>query len=104
NSISKNSGSILVFIYNDEKMALTSDLSNELLYENPDKFIIIGRDKNDEIKLSLRSAKYPVLPILEKSLKGIEGYGGGHLHACGANIKKKDIEQFLENIKKNLKE
>ncbi|MEM4397046.1 MAG: DHH family phosphoesterase [Candidatus Woesearchaeota archaeon] len=99
NSIKPIENNLLVYIYNDEKMALTSDLSNELLYENPDKFIIIGREKNNEIKCSLRSAKYEVLPILEKALIGIKGFGGGHLYACGANIKKEDFEKFIENIK-----
>ncbi|MEM3373626.1 MAG: DHH family phosphoesterase [Candidatus Woesearchaeota archaeon] len=99
NSIKPIDNNLLLYIYSDEKMALTSDLSNEILYENPDKFIIIGRERNGDIKCSLRSAKYEVLPILEKSLKGINGFGGGHLHACGANIKKNDFEKFIENIK-----
>ena len=84
-------------------MALTSDLSNEVLFENPDKFIIIGREKSGEMKCSLRSSKYKVLPALEKALTKVKGYGGGHLHACGANIDKNDFEKFTEIIRKQLR-
>ena len=37
---------------------------------------------------------------MEKALQGVQGYGGGHLHACGANIKVEDFDRFVDNIKK----
>ncbi len=101
-SISKGKDNLIVFVYPDDKTSLTSELSNELLYENPDKFIVIAREKNEEMKCSLRSSKYKVLPILKKSLKNIDGFGGGHLHACGCHIKKRDFEQFINNIREQL--
>ena len=52
--------------------------------------------------MSLRSKKEPILPVLKKALNGVEGYGGGHDYACGANIKKYDFEKFVKNIKKEL--
>jgi len=39
---------------------------------------------------------------LEKALVGIDGYGGGHEHACGAAIKKHDFKKFIENIEAQL--
>ena len=54
-------------IYSENKMSLTSDLSNEILYENPNKFIIIAREKSGEMKCSLRSTRYKVLPLLKKA-------------------------------------
>jgi len=93
---------LILFVYCENRMSLTSDLSNEILYKNPDKFIIIGREKSGEIRCSLRSARYKVLPILENALKNVEGYGGGHIHACGANIKAQDFARFIKNIRKQL--
>ena len=93
---------LILFEYSDDKMSLTSDLSNEILYEHPEKFIIIARSKGDDMRCSLRSTKYEVRPILEKALEGLNGSGGGHLHACGANIAGKDFENFIENIKSQL--
>lgn len=93
---------LVLFNYEDNRTSLTSDLSNEILFENPDKFIIICRHNNGEMKCSLRSAKYEVLPILEKALKGLNGFGGGHLHACGCQVNEKDFEKFLENVRKEL--
>ncbi|MBU1204545.1 MAG: DHH family phosphoesterase [Nanoarchaeota archaeon] len=94
---------IIIFTYSDEKMSFTGDLSNELLYRFPKKIILVAREKGGEMKSSLRSSgPVSVSEILKKALVKIEGYGGGHEHACGACIKKKDFEKFVENIKKEL--
>ena len=56
-------------------------------------------EKNDEMKCSLRSSKI-ILPILiEKALVGLEGYGGGHEHACGLNIKSHHFEEFVRRFR-----
>lgn len=99
----KNKSEIHLFIYQDDKLSLTKDIANELLYRL-NKIIVIGREKNDEIRCSIRAPeKINVQKALEKALVGIEGYGGGHEHACGAAIKKHDFKQFIENLKKELK-
>lgn len=91
---------VVVFEYSDD-YSLTSDLSNEIQYYNPDKLILIARFKDDEMKCSLRSENLDVRHVLERSLIGIEGYGGGHEHACGACVKKKDFDKFVDNLRKN---
>tara|TARA_Y100000310_G_scaffold264383_1_gene275014 strand:- start:780 stop:1826 length:1047 start_codon:yes stop_codon:yes gene_type:complete len=95
---SKQSKEILSYIYKN-KSSFTSDLSNELIYRYPHKVILVGREKGDEIKCSLRSSKVILPPIVEELLKGMEGYGGGHEHACGVCFKKKDSEIFLKKLK-----
>lgn len=102
NSVPKTDDKLLLFTYPESSMALTSELSNEVLYENPDKFIIIAREKSGDVKCSLRSARYEVLPILQAALKDVSGHGGGHLHACGANVRSEDFSRFVDNIKKQL--
>jgi single-stranded DNA-specific DHH superfamily exonuclease len=99
----RKSDKILLHIYEETRMSFTGDLSNELLYRNPDKIIIVGRSKSGETKCSLRSASAPLAPILKKALVGIEGYGGGHKFACGACIKDEDFKKFISNLKKELK-
>lgn len=93
---------LLIYIYKENKMSFSGDLSNELIYRYPDKIIIIGREKSGEIRLSLRSMKKLLPPIIEKALIGIEGYGGGHEYACGANVKKEDFKRFIENIREQI--
>lgn len=92
---------LLIYMYSEDKMSFSGDLANELLFRYPTKLIIVGREKNNEIKMSLRSTKI-LLPILKKVLIDVDGYGGGHEYACGANIKKQHLEKFLDNIRKNL--
>ncbi len=93
---------LLVFTYADDKMSFTGDLANELLYKFPDRIIIVGRKKGEDVRMSIRSKNTLIPPILEKSLAGLEGYGGGHEYACGANVKEKDFREFLKRMKKNI--
>jgi len=96
--------SILLFYYLAGKISFTKDLSNELIHRFPENIVIVAREKSDEVKISIRSGKIIIPPILEKALQGIEGFGGGHEHACGANVKKKDFKKFIENFKKQIKQ
>ncbi len=92
----------LMFQYIHSKISFTKDIANELLYRNPTKIIIIAREKSDEMKISIRSKKTKLPELLKKALVGIDGFGGGHEHACGANIKKKDFDRFIENFKRQI--
>ena len=94
---------LLVFTYPPSKTSFTGYLSTELSYLHPDKIIIIGREKGDEIRMSLRSRDIAIEPILKKALVGLDGYGGGHSHACGANIKMSDLNLFIERIRNGVK-
>ena len=98
----KSKDEILLFIYSDDDWSLTKDLSNELLYRNPEKVVIIGREKNGEAKMSIRARDYILQPIVEKALIGVEGYGGGHEHACGSNVKSHDLKRFLEQFREEM--
>ncbi len=94
---------LLVYSYTELNTSFTSDLSNELLYLYPDKFIVVCRQKSGEMKCSLRYSKASIPLLLEKVFKtGVKGYGGGHEHAAGANIKEEDFNRFLEIIKRNI--
>jgi len=93
---------ILIYLYEENKMSFTSDLSNELLFRFPEKIIIIGREKSGEIKMSIRSSKIILLPLIKKALRGVDGYGGGHEYACGTCVKKKDFEKFINQLKSSI--
>ena len=93
---------LVVFYYTENQWSFTSNLANELMALYPEKVILICRRKSGEVKCSLRG-KLPIEPILQKSLVGIKGHGGGHQHACGAVVKEDDWERFLENFKQEIK-
>ncbi len=92
-----------VFIYKGEKFSFSSEVANEMLFNYPTKIILVGREKSGEIKYSLRSAEDNISAALESALKNVDGFGGGHEHACGAVIKKKDNKRFIKQLKKELK-
>lgn len=93
---------LFIYVYKENKMSFSGDLSNELIYRHPDKVVIVGREKSGEVRLSLRSTKKILPPIIEKALVGVEGYGGGHEYACGANVKKEDFKRFVDNIREQI--
>ncbi len=98
----KQEKDIFIFKYPSSKNSYTSLLSNELHYLFPNKLIIIARQKDSELRMSLRYDK-PILPnILEKSTCNMEASFGGHEFACGATIKEKDFKTFIQNIKKTI--
>lgn len=93
---------ILLFTYSPSNNSFTNEISNELLYKYPKKLIIVAREKNNEMKCSLRSTNYDIPKILEKALINIMGHGGGHKNACGSGILKRDFERFIQNIRNEI--
>lgn len=98
----KPKNKLFLFKYQAHKYSLTSELANELIYKYPDKIVIVGREKDDRIKMGLRSTKIDLRPIIEKALVGVEGYGGGHEFACGSNINLDDFDKFIAIIEKHI--
>ncbi len=90
---------VVFFKYSDSRLAISSELSNELLYMHPEKIIMIAREKSDEVVLSVRSASIKVSGLLEKALVGINGYGGGHDYSCGACVNKDSFGEFMEKFR-----
>jgi len=79
--------------------SLLSELSNQLLYEHPDKVIFLTRQHNGENKLSIRSSKHDVASAVKAAMEGVRGNAGGHTFACGGNINSDDFPKFLEAFK-----
>lgn len=96
---------MLVFSYKTEGESFTGDLANELLYLHSDKVVIIAREKSGDMRCYLRSPpSISVREMLEKSLVGIEGSGGGHPQSCGCSVKVEQWDDFLDNMKNALAE
>ncbi len=97
----KKDDDLLVCIYKNDKISLTSDISNELVYRYKDKLIVVGRDRNGEIKGSLRTSErnIEIEPVLGRVFERVNGRGGGHPHACGFRIYSRDKEEFLRVLR-----
>jgi single-stranded DNA-specific DHH superfamily exonuclease len=96
----KEKGGVFVFTYSGGRNSYTGGISNELLHKLKNGIIIVGREKDGEMRMSLRSRKANMRKILKKSLENVEGYGGGHEKACGASVKIHDFSKFIRAIKK----
>jgi single-stranded DNA-specific DHH superfamily exonuclease len=97
-----NKDKLILFKYKSPDYSFSAEISNELIYKHPDKIVLVVWEYNGEYKCSLRSTKVNLPALIEKSLEGINGYGGGHDHAAGACIKIEDFEQFVANIRNHI--
>jgi single-stranded DNA-specific DHH superfamily exonuclease len=85
------------------KNSYTSMISNYMIYKYPKKVIIMIRQTEDRMIMSLRSTTTELPEILSESLNGLDGFGGGHKFACGAGIARDQFEEFLERLQSKIK-
>ena len=89
----------VIYIYKGSQ-GYSGEVANEILHFYPDRVIIVGRERDGEVRMSLRgSGNNVILPKLKKALEGVDGYGGGHEYACGAAVKDHDFPRFVESFK-----
>lgn len=94
---------LITFHYKDDKTAVSAMLSNELQHLHPKRFIAVCREKSGYMNCSLRSQSHDVRALLEKILPQFqEATGGGHMHACGANIRATDYNDFIARIRQEM--
>ncbi len=99
----KGKDNVYVFTYPSTQHSFTGTLSNELLHRREEKVLIIAREKDGEMRVSIRGKKTSILSLVKKALEKTGGTGGGHDMACGANVKKEKFPIFVEELRKGLK-
>lgn len=97
--IKKINDKLVVFKYKDDNTSFTSDLSNEAIYRFPNKIILVAREKEGEMKCSIRSNSKILPPLIDKAMAGLKGFGGGHEYACGLNIDVQDFDEFVRRFR-----
>ncbi len=93
----KSVGKKLLFFQYGGDLSLSSNISNKLIYEFPDKIIVVVYVKEDFANISLRGKD--VKKITLKAIAGIEGAtGGGHNDATGAKVSVEHLHLFRKRI------
>ena len=97
----KSKGRVIAFRYVSDQVSFTSDLANELVHRNPGRIIAVGRIKDEQMRISLRSSVDDVeLPgVIHRIFSEIKGSGGGHEHAVAVEIHKDDYERFIKLLR-----
>lgn len=96
----ENVGEKLIFFEYSGEISISSDLSNELSYRYPGKYVAVAFRNGAVANLSLRGKN--VKAMLEDVLKHIAGSGGGHEDAVGARISVSDLWMFRELLEKRI--
>ncbi len=94
-------GELIFFEYGGD-LSISSDISNELSFKYPEKYICVAYKKEGIVNISLRGKS--IRKILEKVLKRLEhATGGGHEDAVGARIRTEDLEKFKNVLYEEIK-
>ena len=81
--------------------SFVGDLATELSYRTK-SVLIVGREDEGRMKMSIRSTDVKISDIIADSINGLDAYGGGHELACGASVNINDFDEFLERFKKGV--
>jgi len=91
---------LLFFSYSGE-ISLSSEISNELYFKHKKKLIAVAFRKQDRANISIRGENAKKITL--KAIKNIEGAGGGgHEQACGVQVPIDKLNEFRENLEKEL--
>jgi len=83
-------------------LSLSANIANQLIYEFPDKVVIVVFINGEIANISMRG-KGNIRKLTLEAIKGIESAtGGGHESATGAKMSISDLPKFNENIEKLL--
>jgi len=91
----------LIFLRLKTKMLIQSPISTKISLEKPDYTIVVINTSGKKAYISLRrrDRKVDCGKLAGKVVKGLKNSnGGGHIPAAGANILKKDLEEFKNRI------
>ncbi|NPE26598.1 DHH family phosphoesterase [Methanococcoides sp. SA1] len=89
---------ILFFTYSGNT-SMSSEISNRLAFDYPDKTIIVAFLRPEKANISIRGKE--ALKITKKLIKNIpDATGGGHTEATGAMVLISDFSKFKENVKR----
>ena len=77
-------------------------INNYLIYKYPEKVIMVIRQNEEKVIMSLRSTKTKLPDAISTALEGLDGFGGGHELACGAGVAKDQFPEFFERLQSQL--
>ncbi len=96
-------GEKLIYFQYGGSLSLSGNLANQLIYEFPDKIVIVVYINGDIANISLRGGR-DIRKLTLEAVKEIEGAtGGGHKNATGAKMSVSDLPRFKEKIEKLVK-
>lgn len=97
----EDSGDKLIFFEYGGEISISADISNELCYIYPEKYVAVAYRKGGVANVSMRGKN--IRAILESVLERLkDATGGGHEDAVGARIKLDDLEKFKEYLKEEI--
>ena len=95
-----NSSKLLFFKYAGDT-SMSSDLSNKLSYEIPEKFIVVAFLRGSRVNISIRGKN--AKKIIQKAIKEFPlAKFGGHKDAVGAQMNEDELDKFKKNLEKIL--
>lgn len=99
----EQAGEKLIYFQYGGSLSLSGNLSNQLIYEYPDKIVVVVFINGDVANISLRGGS-DVRKLTLEAIQGIpSSSGGGHKNATGAKMSVSDLPKFKEKIEELVK-
>ncbi|MFA5061344.1 MAG: DHH family phosphoesterase [Candidatus Pacearchaeota archaeon] len=96
-----NKNSHLLFFSYSGSISMSSEIANGLYFKHPDKFVVVLFKRPDKINISIRGKN--ALEITKKVIEKIPySTGGGHKEATGAMIPVDQLDNFKEEVNKEV--
>jgi single-stranded DNA-specific DHH superfamily exonuclease len=97
-------GKKLIYFQYGGNLSLSANLANQLIYEYPDKIVVVVFINGEIANISIRG-KGNIRKLTLEAIEGIESAtGGGHESATGAKMSISDLPKFKEKLDNLLKE
>jgi single-stranded DNA-specific DHH superfamily exonuclease len=98
-----NADEDLLFFQYSSDLSISADISNQLSYLFPEKFILVMRILEATTSVSARGDD--IRGKVLEAIKGLENAtGGGHEKAVGAKLRTEDLEEFKERLRHIVKD
>lgn len=88
---------LLLFTYSGN-ISMSSQISNCLSFDHPDKLVVVGFKRPDKVNISIRGKD--ALKVTLEAIKDIsEATGGGHENATGAMVPIGEWDKFVRKVR-----
>ncbi len=103
----KAKGEYVYAFHEDTVISFNRQISEELMYRVKECKVVFSAYKKSGkpfVSCSFRGRNFDVNELIQESVNGLNGRGGGHMYAAGCIISSEDFDEFKRRVDEKLKD